>query len=294
MPAPRTLRHGEWSLDTPVGPFVFGVPDRGIWNRTTPDLGDIEIRAGDVDRERGDGRAFGRDYLGARTISFDLWAHARIGLREAVEDMRAWWRFGERDQPGAVTELTAMYDGRARSVFGRPRKFTADYSRATTASLAAITCDFACIDDLFYGPEDDSVTVRLARSVTGGLVTPLVAPLSTTRTSDRSSVLRIDSKLPVWPVVTIHGPVVNPVVVIGEVTLDARLTLAYDQEVVIDARPWARTATRGGVSVAGAVRGTRLADTRLAPGEHEVTLKGQDNTGTSSVTVSWRPTFASL
>jgi hypothetical protein len=294
---------GQWKLTYPGTEYTFGTPDLPTFNRTTPDVGDVDIRVADVDRPRMDGRAFGVDFRSGRTVSFDLGVRARTELdarSEAARLAAAWRADAVRLTPGGVAELRARYAGRERVLFGRPRRFAPIYSDVRVNGLVTVTADFACIDDLFYAPEDDTVQFGIVPPLGGGLVTPLAAPLSTTMSSDRSQAVYIDSEMPVWPVVEIFGPIANPVLkVVGtdgsSFTFDVRVSLLYDETVTIDTRPWARSALRNGTAnVAGSVRGTRLSKASLAPGIYEVGLKGNDPTGTARVRLSWRSTYTSL
>ena len=289
----EALFHAEWLLDHPGGSLLFGQPRHDIWNRRTPEF-DSDVRANDVDRPRADGRGFGIDYAGGQTVSFDLMIRGvtRLHTRELAESARALWRHpAVREEAGVTAELRMSYEGRTRSVFGRPRRWAADYSDASINGLVPVLADFACADDLFYGLEE-SATMTTAASGGSGWVTPFVFPLTSTRASDHSQFVRITGDSATWPITTIRGPIGNPKVRIGDRLHDLRLTLAYDDSVVIDTRPWVRSVTRNGVSVAGALRGTRLGAMSLTPGQHEVTITGVDPTGTASVTLAWRPAYA--
>ncbi|WP_394620954.1 hypothetical protein JNUCC0626_18225 [Lentzea sp. JNUCC 0626] len=294
---------GQWKVVYPGTEYTFGTPDLPAFNRTTPDIGDVDLRVADVDRPRADGRAFGVDFRSGLTISFDLGIRARTE-REARDEaalLATTWRADPvRLTPGAVAELHARYAGRERVVFGRPRRFAPNFSDVRVNGFVTVQADFACVDDLFYAPEDDSVQFGIVPPLGGGLLAPLASPLSTTLSSDRSQAIRVRSEMPVWPVVEIFGPVTTPVVtVVGAggagLTFEVRTSLLYDEKIVIDTRPWKRSALRnGGANVAGLVRGTRLGKASLAPGDYEVGLKGTDPTGTARVRLSWRPTYASL
>jgi hypothetical protein len=291
--------HGEWRLIYPGVDFLFGSRSSTVFNRTSPEIGTPEIQIADNDRPRGDGRAFGVDYYGGQTLAFDLGVRAATDaeVRQATAALRHVWRADAvRQTPGAVAELRAYYGGRERVVFGRPRRFSPDYSDATVNNLVSVLADFDCTDDLWYAPEDDSVEFGIVPPLGGGLEAPLASPLSTTRTSDRSQAIRVESEEDVWPVITITGPVANPVVSIGDrVRLEVRVDLNHDEELVIDTRPWHRTALRNGsASVAGSVRGTRLSQASLPPGRYEVGLQGLDPTGTARVRVAWRRTYPAL
>ena len=294
-----TLRSGEWRLSYPGTEYVFGTPATPAWHRTTPDFGDTDIRSADVDRPRQDGRAFGIDYRGGRTITFDLGIRSRSSaeVREEAQILQRVWRADPiRQTPGAVAELRVHYDGRERLVYGRPRRLAMDFSDVAVNQFVGATADFACVDDLWYSPETQGVAFGIVPSLGGGLMAPLASPLSTTQTSDRSQGFRVVSEMPVWPVVRLDGPISNAVITIGpEIRLEVRLDLIHDEFVIIDTQPWARTALRNGTAnVAGSIRGTRLAKASLTTGAYDVGLKGSDPTGTASVRVDWRAVHSSL
>ena len=289
------LFHAEWQLIHSGGDLLFGRPHHDIWCRRTPQFETSDVRANDTARPRADGRGFGIDYTNGTTVTFDdlvIRGTNKLHTRELAEQARGLWRSPEaRSEAGKTAELRMSYEGRTRSVFGRPRRWAANYSDASINGIITAVADFACADDLFYGPEE-SETMTTAASGGSGWVTPFIFPLTSTRASDHSQFVRITGGAATWPVTTIRGPISNPQVRIGDRLHDLRLTLAYDESVVIDTRPWVRSVTRNGVSAAGALRGTRLGAMSLNPGQHEVTISGVDDTGTASVTLAWRPAYA--
>lgn len=291
---------GEWRLVYPGTDYTFGTGASPTFNRTTPDIGDANLRVADTARPRQDGQAFGIDFRGGQTIGFDLGvrSHSESAVRNEVGALRAAWRADAvRLVPGGVAELHAQYAGRRSVVYGRPRRFAPNLAEAATNFYATVQADFAGVDDVFYGANDETIAFGIVPPVTGGgLLAPLAAPLSTTLTSDRSQGFTVVSELPVWPVITFYGPVVNPVLTVpGALSIEARVTLVSGESLVIDSRPWVRSAMRQGtISVAGTLRGTRLSRAALPPGKYEVGLKGTDPTGTASVHFAWRPAFSSL
>lgn len=295
-----TMRDGEWRLLYSGTDYSFGTVATPVFNRTTPDLGDVDFRVSEVARPRGDGQSFGTDYRNGRTITFDLGVKEADGLvlRDAVSGLaKAWRGDAVRLTPGALAELRCRYDGRERAVFGRPRRFAVDYADATTNRLASATADFVCGDDVFYSTTTRSVTIPLVPKAGGGLIAPLAAPLATTESSDRSQGITVDGDAPAWPTITVQGPLTTPVIqVVGLWTMTFDITLAYDETLVIDTRPWVRTIKRNGASVAGVLNrtSTRLAKASVPPGDWEVALRGSSISGTASAVVSWRDTFVSL
>ncbi len=293
------MNDAQWRLIYPGVDYTFGTPDLPVFNHKTPEIGTPDVRTSDVDRARADGRSFGIDYFTGQTISFDLGVRGNSDaeVREETGKLRTIWRADPvRLTPGAVAELRMQYAGRERVVYGRSRRFSPDFSDAAVNHNVNVLADFSCIDDLFYAPADESISFGIVPPQGGGLIAPLAAPLATTMTSDRSQGIEVITDESVWPVVTIKGPITNPVVIIGtSVRFEARVDLRWDEELVIDTRPWARTALRNGVAnIAGSVRGTRLSKAALPAGRYEVGLKGIDPTGTASVRLAWRAAYSSL
>ncbi|MEV7684243.1 hypothetical protein AB0O64_37805, partial [Streptomyces sp. NPDC088341] len=133
----------------------------------------------------------------------------------------------------------------------------------------------------------------------GGLVGSLSAPLTSTGESDRSQAITVGGALPAWPVITIAGPITNPVVeMVGLWRFELLASLAYDRTVTIDTRPWVRSVVlnQAGGSLAGALtrQSPRLADAGIPPGTYEAVLRGIDATGTARATVAWQETYSSL
>lgn len=292
------MRNGEWRLVYDGTDLLFGTPATPVFNSTTPSFSSVEVRNSDTDNPRSDGRAFGVDYRGGLSVTFDL--TVRSSSEDAVRSeaaglATAWRADAVRRTPGAVAELHACYAGKERVLYGRPRRFAPDYADAAINHLIGVDADFECVDDVFYDAEEKGVTIQLVPPSGGGLLAPLAAPLSTTATSDRSTVFTVGGVLPAWPVVEIEGPITNPVVeIVGLYAFEFATSLAYDESVVIDARPWRRSVLRSdGASLAGKfTRSTpRLPDAGLPPGSYELSLRGQDATGTATARLRWRDAY---
>lgn len=294
------MNDGQWRLIYPGADYTFGTAETLVWNKKAPEIGTPDVKSSDVDRPRSDGRAFGVDYVTGQTISFDLGVRASsdAGVREATSLLKKVWRADPvRLTPGAVAELRAQYAGRERIVYGRPRRFSPDFSDAAINHHVSVLADFACVDDVWYGPDDSSIQFGIVPPLGGGLLAPLASPLSTTMSSDRSQGFDIVSELDVWPVATLYGPIArDAVITIGtHVRWEVRVDLDYDETVTIDTRPWVRSALRNGsANVAGSIRGTRLSKSALPSGRYEVGLKGTDPTGTARIRLAWRPAYSSL
>lgn len=300
------LVDGEWELSYPGCELVFGTIASGRYFLTPPDLGSAEIEAGDQPPPRGDGTAFGVDTLTGPTFTFEIGVDQvdQVGpwaaVLDAQGDMRRAWRADViRRQPRAVAVLRTRNAGRTRRVYGRPRKFAPTPAKFDRRGYNSVVAEFKTADDLFYGDEPTLLTVGIVPPFTGGLSAPLSAPLTATAaTSSASRMLGVAGDEPSWLQATVYGPITDPVIdIVGVLTVTLRLTIASDQRVDIDARPWVRRAlTSAGASVAGAFTADtpRLSNMTIPPGYHEVALRGVDATGTASLSIEVEHVYNNL
>lgn len=281
----------SWRLTYPGGDVQFDT--KYLVLDQAPEIGDPTRSVGDVPATSGDALLFGRDRTEGRLVTFHVavLGEGRDDTRARLSELQEAWRGDAvRHIPGAVAVLES---DSGRVTFGRPRRFRPDLESDRLGHIA-VDCDFQTADDLWYGPEQ-STSVSIAPAVGGGLVAPLVAPLATTESSDRSTAVTVGGSLPTWPVFEVRGPISGPVIeLVGQWAMRfPNLSLAYDQTLVVDARPWARTILRDGGSVAGmlAQSSARLQDAVLPPGTHELVLRGTSLTGTASLTARWRDAY---
>lgn len=284
---------GNWELSYPGETLAFGTHDSGLGFVGAPEIGSPETLNGDVQAALGDGRLFGVDRLGGGLVTFELDAYCATEeeARGRLERARRAWRADAiRRTPGAVAQLTS---GRGRSTFGRPRRFSSVDTQIANG-FVSILADFATATDLWFGAEQvDSVT--FAPSTGGGFTFPVTFPMSMASEADRSQAIRIGGETPTQHLVfEIAGPITNPSIeVVGVARLDFVTTLAYDEVMIVDARPWVRSITVNGNSRAGSLTpaSTSLSRLTLPPGSHEIALRGTDITGTSSLTTRWRDAY---
>jgi len=283
----------DWRLSYPGTTLDFGsVPSRLVFT-AAPDLGPTDIHHEDAARPRADGVIFGADFLGGRTITFEVTVDGRTEAeaRTLLASMaRAWRADAVRTKPGAVATLAS---DTGRVAYGRPRRF-ASLDELLPQGLVQVVADFACAEAIWYGGTENSVNVALQPPPGGGLIAPLASPLATTANSDRSIVINIGGDVATWPIFEIQGPIVNPIVeIVGVLKMEFRTSLAFDQKLVVDTRPWARTILRNGASVAGSLTrtSTRLSQAAIPPGSYELVLRGTSDSGTASVKTRWRDAY---
>lgn len=248
-----------------------------------------------------DGWMFGRDYLQGRTLSWDLMVDC-----ETAADGRALWQSLEsawdaadiRSTPGAVMPVRIQPPGGvAVLAYGRPRKIAPADLQFVRNGGVPITADFATVDRFFYDDVEQELGfgIRPTIGAGGGITWPVTWPVTWASADMSNSDVAVNAgNAPTWPVITFTGPVTNPTIVVGDNlhTLKLVTTIAENQSVTIDTRPWARSVVRGdGGSLAGAVRGSRLADLVLPPGPTLISMQGIDLSGTAGGQIRWRSAY---
>lgn len=287
----------DWRLTYSGTNLAFGTVDSHFVfpQSAPPAVSAASIDDQDVTIPRGDGVLFGSDFRRGLTVTMDIEIDALDEVTALAYEQtlaQAWRGDSIRNKPNLMAMLTSHT---GRSVFGRPRRYQPKWG-LLPFGVTAVTCDFQTADDLWYGPEDIA-TVKLIPDVGGGLTAPLASPLATTATSDRSQTFTVGGTAKTWPVITINGPLTNPEIeVLGRFTLAFNLSLAADQTLVIDTRPWARTIKRNGANVAGSLRpsGSRLSDAYLVPGTYNLSIRGVSATGTPQANFAWRNAYPTM
>lgn len=259
-----------------------------------------ELRTADAPKPFGDGVMVGRDYFGAGSWTFELSTNVKDevdALASAGALVSAWRDPKVRLNPNVTVPLAYEVGGRWRRVFGRPDAISDPVSDVRAIQGAAqIVATFRVTDPNFYDDELSTVRLTIVPESSGGIIAPIIAPISTRMNSGRRAGLVDNLGDVASPLtVTFHGPARNPKVVAAagwEVGITG--TLAYDQSVTIDAR--AGTAIRNdGASLAGALtRATQLSKATIPPGPSELTFTAIDTTGTAKVDLSWRHSHSSI
>ena len=277
--------------------FKFG--EGTNWIVQDLEVGAPEIVNTDVRLPRQDGLRFGRDYRAGQQITFEMINIAGTGtdvLDELGQLRTAWLADTVRATPGAVSILSLTRGGRTRRVYGRPRRFAVASERSRFGWVSVIA-DFQCVDHLFYGDAELAYTVGMAAPSVGGLVGPLVGPIDAESAGEGVHSVFIGGNVPAWPVMRIHGPIVDPSIeVVGQWSAKINVSLASDQWVTIDPTPWNRAVRhRQGGNLAGAFTSDsqRLSQMRLPPGPQQVILRGLDPTGTAKLQMWIREAYNS-
>lgn len=286
-----TLRDGDFDLN---GYVIGGDKSRPVYV-VGLDTGVADPRTEDSDEPYGDARVFGQDRLKPPTWTFEF----RIGERSAaaalpvLEQIAHAWRSAPRG-PGEESVLRYMVGGRVRRIYGRPRRFSSDPRLLFSHGRVVAAGQFDATDAVHYDDQERSLTVSLVPGSTGGLVSPLISPLTTVAGGKRQGIVQVEGTAPAPLLVTFKGPISNPGAASTGWSLQLLTTLAHDQSVTVDTRR-GTVLRNDGASLAGALtRDTFLSDVRLMPGSREIVFTGNDPTATATCTVVWRSTYDGL
>ncbi|MFD9394136.1 hypothetical protein ACFWBB_26390 [Streptomyces sp. NPDC060000] len=310
------LAEGEFKLTYsangvhPGAAFTFGTVRTGYYLLDDFEVKDTDVTAGDTPLPREDGIRHGQDYTTGATITFEVGVDTvddgatlleRHGANlDAVSVMKqAWDAKAVRDRMATPAVLSTTQGGRARRWYGRPRQCAKAASKLTRQGYTPVVATFATAHTGSFDDVEQSVRVDMAPPPHRGIVGPLKDPL----TMIGEGSVRVPGEIvvggnrPAWPVITITGPISQPVCeLVGKWKLGLNLTLAVGEKVTIDPRPWVRTVLRGSGSVAGLITRSSplLEDLLIPPGRQDFVLRGTDATATASMTVAWRDAYAYL
>lgn len=289
-----------WSMRAGSQHVEFGDTLSGLGLVADPEIS-LDAESEMVSNPRGDGRRPGQDFMAGQVVSLLVEALPdHRPLDEVWRELFTVWRGDEvRQRGGLLATLTADSGRRA---FGRPRPIAPDMkNRVVNVNRAELT--FESVDDLWYGPEEVT-EISFVPPVGGGFTFPLEFPLTFDEgPTVRNASVVVAGDVATWPVFEITGPVTNPEIdVVGVGKLIFKVTLAADQFLVVDTRPWARWVKRGYApspevlaAFPGALsaQGARLSDMALPVGTHQILLRGYDPTNTARLRVRRFPAFTS-
>lgn len=290
------LSEHQWEITSPDGSvdLVFGTLATGIQTKHAPDLGQRSVRTSDKPLPREDGRAFGPDYDEGTTLLFEVNVLSDGGAAQSdlLNRLRGTW--GDpifRQTPESYAILKCCHAGRTRRCYGRPRRFAETDGDLTHEGYTEAVFDFATTDGKFY---DDIETVEtlgvLPATIHGLTEADLVDPLVMQQPEDSLSQITVQGQA-TWVTATIHGPIDNPSVDLGEVAFRLKTSIPDGVSVTVDPRPWSRGVFRSdGANLAGALTwdSTPLRRLKVNPGTYPVSFRGSSSSGTAYAEVAWR------
>lgn len=254
-----------------------------------------DYRTQDTENPVGDGVIFGRDRLTPGTLTLNILvlgadaAEVNANLRTLS---RAWHTEGDRARPGNLSSLWWEDGGFRRLVFGRPRNF-AVVNEDSRYGLIRVTAAFRLGDSMSYQFEKTgSLIIRKVPPTSGGLVAPLVAPLTATGSAARQGLIEdTGGDAPTPFEVKFFGPIQNPFLSGPGWRVKLNTTLAWDEIITVDTRRGTVTSNLGRNMKPYLDPKSRLRDAKLAPGRTEVQFGGVDPSGAAYVQILWRPAF---
>lgn len=302
-----TIPLGEKQYELDGVLFGLGCPIEVMENGWTP--GGADIQNGDTNRAGGDGIRFGKDRTRSATWGFELFTNAEDeeGAWDSIGELgTAWGADDIRTESGPVMPLRYRVAGRAKRVYGRPRRWTATPNNLSLGGRIDVVADFATVDHRVYDDELKELSVPIAppAPVDAGVIPPFIPPIGMRQASSpRLDSMTVGGTVPTPLIVRVDGPVASARVQVGinqaqsDGTqkriglIDVRLVdpVAYDDPVTIDAQPWVVAATkRSGGGVRLNPRITRISKMWVPPGKHDVIFTGVDATAQAAVTLTWR------
>lgn len=304
--ADPVLSTGQYSIGVSGGPaFTYGGRSGSYANNiqvatTQTDSGNLAVQDQAVVGH--DGMLFGIDTMEGMAVTQSGQVNMP-GQGAAAMDMYGtlaanWNDPAIRLANSKIVVLRAFYPGSAvvRRCYGRGRKIV-PVMGLVNQGLVPWTAMFQAADGIWYSDVDNGVTLTKTASRRGGVPPPWGAPMLLAPASDATlNSVNNTGPQPTWPVITFTGNISNPGITYIDtpVSIGYRGSIGISDTLVIDTRPWARTALLNGVSVAGRLTGDPMISLQLQPGTTRISFTGQDYAGSSTVTVRWRSAFLSI
>lgn len=279
-----------------IGELSFGTYHQDVFVKSVEStIG--EVRVGDAEWPLRHGSRPGADYLDAAKLTFDLCTSPLItneqAANSALASFMAAWRSGLGAAPGVMVPLHLWVGGLSLVVYGRPGRVSppAPGDRMMRQGAAHFIAEFRVLDPMVYDAAAEAVNISVVPKSLGGIIAPVITPVTTTLTSDTSyRVITVGGEGPAPLRVTFHGPATDPRILVGGVEVGITGTIAYDQDVTVDGRDRTVTLVDGTSYSSRLTRASRLDRLLLDPGQHEIGFTATDRTGTAQATVEATPT----
>lgn len=263
------------------------------------DLGDV--RTGDVEWPLRHGSRPGVEYLDSGSVTLTMVTPYGIDTPEAADAavgrFLGAWRKGMAEPAGVMTPLLVEAHGKSRVVYGRPGRVSPPIpgSYGLEQGIAEIVAEFRILDPIVYAAEPTGVTLSVIPKSLGGIIAPIVTPVTTTITSGvEYRILTVPGDAPAPLRIVFHGPAVDPIVRINGVEIGISGTILYDEDVVVDGRDRTVLLSDGRQAATRLSRRSRLDRLVAEPGDHEISFSATDRTGTARVTVEATPAYYHL
>ncbi|WAL73113.1 phage tail family protein [Kitasatospora sp. YST-16] len=279
------LYTGEpWTLE--YGGVLLGGTSPVVVQEVTGLLDAPDVRTSDQTLLQRNGVAAGTDYLGGRIIHLSLTVLDSPGT---LADLLAVFQPTTGDKPFRFS-VPGVAGDRAR-LTARVRKRSVPVNSAFAFGAVSFDVELFAADPLLY--EDTESTSKLLPTAPRGSVAifPMKLPFGFMKAGavfvSQPAELAVKGNTPTWPVFTVTGPVVNPVILnrrTGE-KLTVQLTVPTSEVLVIDTR--ARSVTLNGASRYGALS-TDSVWFPLRPGGNLLEFDDLQGIKTRFAEVRWR------
>lgn len=295
----------DWRLQYGATSFDFGSLSSTFPLSVQVDIGSADLSDQDQPHPTSDGVIMGRDSLGGFDLNFDLTTLPTFppGVKpwNAAMDLfsgfKSKWRADSiRRVPGVYATLLNL--DRNRLVYGRPRKIGQKMALARRG-IVGYSAVFTTNDPNFYSGTEKIATITPVPASSGGLLGPLVSPLTVVGSTLTVDAAVNDGDLGTWPVVEFSGPfntasleLIQGATIVWKMVIPDKVH--FDEVITVDTRPWSRSATINGRPANGRVRGTQLEKCQLPVGTYQWRYKVTDRTGTAFARMKWRDAYASL
>ena len=303
--ADPTLAAGQYSIGTEMSGgdpnvVVYGFGTTLLVQNTSIDPGSMATQDQAVVGH--DGQLFGVDTMAGQVVTQSGLAYITangIGAMDAFDRLAGKWNDpAARLSSGAMQLLRAHYPVSivTRRCYGRGRKIAPTYGTANQGAVPW-TAQFQAADANWYSDTESALTLTTVPSYSGTLTFPVTPPFQWASALNYQQNLAVNTgSMPTWPVITFTGPITTPglAYVNTPVAVGYQGNLAAGQQLVIDTRPWARTAKLSGSSVAGLLTGNPMISLQLQPGSTLLRLTGTDFTGQSTCVIRWRSAFPGI
>src|SRR5699024_2471789 len=141
---------------------------------------------------------------------------------DVVGQFLAAWRQGLTLGAGVDVPLKVQTVSKARVVYGRSRKLDppAPGSSSMEQGIAELSAMVAINEPLVYDTESAKVSLSVIPKSLGGIIAPLVTPISKTMTSGvEYRQIEVGGDAPAPIKVTFHGPATDPKMSVGGATI---------------------------------------------------------------------------
>ncbi|UFU14641.1 phage tail family protein [Curtobacterium sp. C1] len=247
------------------------------------------VNQGDVQLPRLNGAAPGTNTLGERVLVLTFAVFAPVAAFETVISNIAT-AFQPMSSPNALQPLQFMLPGwlSARQVKGRTTKGAIPIDTDFQFNVErAIALEFTCPDPLIYDTVVQTQSTGLP-SPTAGLTFPASAPFVFGASTGGSLQFVNIGNVPGPMVMTITGPVTNPILRIGNLYLGFNITLGASDVLVIDTA--AHTATLNGTAARANLVMAGSSWLQVPPGTVTVQVASSDS---AAVAATFTGTFSS-